>query len=65
MVSSHPKSKGIPWVDELSTRPPDLGCHIMTKINKKITPPYLKEKRLVEKKFREVEARVFKNINFI
>ena len=26
-VSSHPKSIGIPWVDGLSTGPPDLGCH--------------------------------------
>ena len=24
---SHPKSIGIPLIDELSTRPPDLGCH--------------------------------------
>ena len=28
MVSSHPKSTGIPWVDGLSTGPPDLGCHM-------------------------------------
>ena len=27
MVSSHPKSTGIPWVDRFSTGPPDLGCH--------------------------------------
>ena len=27
VVSGHPKSTGIPRVDELSTRPPDLGCH--------------------------------------
>ena len=26
-VSGHPKSTGIPRVDELSTGPPDLGCH--------------------------------------
>ena len=28
MVSGHPKSTGIPWVDGLSTGPSDLGCHI-------------------------------------
>ena len=28
VVSSHPKSTGIPWVDGLSTVPLDLGCHI-------------------------------------
>ena len=28
MVSSHPKSTGIPRVDELSTGPSYLGCHI-------------------------------------
>ena len=28
VVSGHPKSTGIPRVDGLSTRPPDLGCHI-------------------------------------
>ena len=27
VVSSHPKSKGIPQVDGLATGPPDLGCH--------------------------------------
>ena len=27
VVSGHPKSTGIPWVDRLSMRPPDLGCH--------------------------------------
>ena len=27
VVSGHPKSTGISRVDELSTRPPDLGCH--------------------------------------
>ena len=27
VVSGHPKSKGIPRVDGLSTGPPDLGCH--------------------------------------
>ena len=26
VVSGHPKSTGIPWVDGLSTRPSDLGC---------------------------------------
>ena len=29
MVSGNPKSIGIPQVDELSTGPPDLGCHYM------------------------------------
>ena len=27
VVSGHPKSTGIPGVDELSTGPPDLGYH--------------------------------------
>ena len=27
VVSGHLKSTGIPWVDGLSTGPPDLGCH--------------------------------------
>ena len=27
VVSSYPKSTGIPQVDRLSTRPSDLGCH--------------------------------------
>ena len=27
VVSGHPKSTGIPLVDELSTGPPDLGCY--------------------------------------
>ena len=27
LVSGHPKSTGIPRVDELSTGPLDLGCH--------------------------------------
>ena len=27
VVSGHPKSTGIPRVDGLSTRPPDLGRH--------------------------------------
>ena len=27
MEAGHPKSIGIPRVDRLSTRPPDLGCH--------------------------------------
>ena len=27
VVSSNPKSTGIPQVDGLSTRPSDLGCH--------------------------------------
>ena len=27
VVSGHPKSIGIPWVDGFSTGPPDLGCH--------------------------------------
>ena len=27
VVSSHPKFIGIPWVDGLSTGPPDLGRH--------------------------------------
>ena len=29
VVSGYSKSTGIPRVDELSMRPPDLGCHIM------------------------------------
>ena len=28
VVSGHSKSTGIPRVDGLSTRPPDLGCHM-------------------------------------
>ena len=28
VVSGHPKSTVIPWVDRLSTGPPDLGCHV-------------------------------------
>ena len=28
VVSGHPKSIGIPRVEELSTGPPDFGCHI-------------------------------------
>ena len=28
VVSGHPISTGIPWVDGLSTGPPDLGCHM-------------------------------------
>ena len=27
VVSGHPKSTGIPWVDGLSTGPPNLRCH--------------------------------------
>ena len=27
VVLGHPKSIGIPWVDRLSTGPPDLGRH--------------------------------------
>ena len=27
VVSGHPKSMRIPWVDGLSTGPPDLGSH--------------------------------------
>ena len=27
VVSGHPKSKGISWVERLSTRLPDLGRH--------------------------------------
>ena len=27
IVLGHPKSIGILWVDRLSTRHPDLGCH--------------------------------------
>ena len=27
VVSGHPKSTGILWVDGLSMGPPDLGCH--------------------------------------
>ena len=27
VVSGHPKSTGIPWVDGLSTGLVDLGCH--------------------------------------
>ena len=27
VVSGHSKSTGIPWVDGLSTGPPDLECH--------------------------------------
>ena len=27
VVFDHPKSTRIPWVDWLSTRPSDLGCH--------------------------------------
>ena len=27
VVSGHPKSIGIPWVDGLLTGPPDLGRH--------------------------------------
>ena len=29
VVSGHPKSTGIPQVDELSTGRPNLGCHSM------------------------------------
>ena len=32
MVSGNPKSTGIPQVDELSTRPLDLGCHKFGKL---------------------------------
>ena len=28
VVSGHPESTGIPWVDGLSTGPPDLRCHM-------------------------------------
>ena len=28
VISGHPKSLGNPWVDGLSTGPPDLGRHI-------------------------------------
>ena len=34
MISSYPKSTGIPWVDGLSTGPPDLGCHMPREINR-------------------------------
>ena len=33
VVSGHLKSTGIPRVDELSTGPSDLGCHIHVTIN--------------------------------
>ena len=33
VISSHPKSTGIPRVDVLSTGPPDLGCHTRTKVH--------------------------------
>ena len=29
VVLGHSKFIGIPWVDGLSTGPPDLGCHKM------------------------------------
>ena len=35
VVSGHLKSTGIPWVDKLSTKPPDVGCHSVTLTNKR------------------------------
>ena len=42
VLSGHPKSIGIPRVDGLSMRPPDLGCHsLVSKLRFVITtrPP--------------------------
>ena len=36
VVSGHPKSIRIPWVDGLSTRPPDLGSHNRDRPRKEI-----------------------------